>query len=558
MKQKNTSHPKKRTNWVRISVLVLAIYMVGSAVWAGLMIHTLRTYRSPLASDPPKPLTLTSSIPLCEKVVMIIVDALRYDTSVDASIMPYLNSLRQNGANAKMSSRPPSYSAPGWTTILTGAWPDINDAEVLNPIDPLHPRAFTQDDIFAAANRAGLRTSLSGYIWFDQMLENSHVSSIFTVEGEDQYADRLVVDHALPWLEQDYQLILIHLDQVDYAGHYEGGPESIHWAEAARRVDQLLEEIIRVVNLDTTTVIIISDHGQINRGGHGGAEVETLLEPFVAIGNGIIPGTVDEIQMVDIAPTISVLLGIEVPASNQGRPLYEFLDIKPELAQDWVSHISTQQELMYASYVTAINEEPDVLDVSSTVTTYQIKLEEARMRRLSNERVWRNMVAMFIIVILVYIFVIRQKIITFWHLLGGFLYISIFNFRYIVIDQYTYSYSSIQPTTEFIFYIFVTTAIAFCLSWITAMFGSRAFRQKFHQAVFGSAKVTWAILFVLLIPILLNFAVNGFITTWTLPEVQIHFLGLFALVQTAIVAGTGLLLTGITAVVAKKRHRQAP
>ncbi len=43
---------------------------------------------------------------------------------------------------------------------------------------------------------------------------------LFFLPDEDQKADRQVVDAALPWLESDqYDLIFIHLDQVDYAGH---------------------------------------------------------------------------------------------------------------------------------------------------------------------------------------------------------------------------------------------------------------------------------------------------------------------------------------------------
>ena len=35
---------------------------------------------------------------------------------------------------------------------------------------------------------------------------------------------------ALPWLENnEAQFVLIHIDQVDYAGHHEGGAQSSNW-----------------------------------------------------------------------------------------------------------------------------------------------------------------------------------------------------------------------------------------------------------------------------------------------------------------------------------------
>jgi hypothetical protein len=53
-----------------------------------------------------------------------------------------------------------------------------------------------------------------------------------------------VIDAALPWLSEDYQLVLIHIDQVDYAGHHEGGVRSSNWDAAASRADALLAEIV--------------------------------------------------------------------------------------------------------------------------------------------------------------------------------------------------------------------------------------------------------------------------------------------------------------------------
>ena len=81
-------------------------------------------------------------------------DALREDTSRQPDVMPFLDQLRGQGAWAVMHSQPPSYSEPAWTTLATGAWPEINDAPPINlEYDQLWP--WTQDNIFAMAKRAG-------------------------------------------------------------------------------------------------------------------------------------------------------------------------------------------------------------------------------------------------------------------------------------------------------------------------------------------------------------------------------------------------------------------
>ena len=78
------------------------------------------------------------------------------------------------------------------------------------------------------------------------MIPQGAVDASFYTPGEDAAADRAVVDAALPWLRtNDHQFVLIHIDQVDYAGHHEGGPVDPRWDDAARRADDLLARLPR-------------------------------------------------------------------------------------------------------------------------------------------------------------------------------------------------------------------------------------------------------------------------------------------------------------------------
>jgi hypothetical protein len=51
------------------------------------------------------------------------------------------------------------------------------------------------------------------------------------------------------------------------------------------------------------------------------------------------------------------------------------------------------------------------------------------------------------------------------------------------------------------------------------------------------------------LPILLSFAINGAIVTWTLPEFYTLFIGLLAIIQWIFIAAGGLALTGMAAVI---------
>ncbi|NIU61838.1 MAG: hypothetical protein GWN66_11185, partial [Pseudomonas stutzeri] len=157
---------------------------------------SLYAYRSPLRDSPPSPGPPLGE-PITGRVVFVLIDALRVDTSLRPDVMPFLNELRQQGAWATMHSRPPSYSAPSYSVLLVGAWPDVSDGPAMN-LDYEEIPTWTQDDLVSAAHRAGLRTAVSGYNWFEKLIPQTSVDASFYTSGEDRVADREVVDAALP------------------------------------------------------------------------------------------------------------------------------------------------------------------------------------------------------------------------------------------------------------------------------------------------------------------------------------------------------------------------
>jgi hypothetical protein len=538
----------RKVNWFTFGLIGLALLAVGAYFWVTNLMGSAQSYRSPLANTPPVPGQALGT-PLTRRLVVVLIDALRYDTSINSSVMPFLNELRAQGASASMHSQPPSFSAPGWTTILTGAWPDINDSQLFNPPDEFSARAFTQDDIFTAAQRSGLNTAVSGYSWFEGMLLNSGVDAGFYTPGENNAADSEVVAAALPWLTEDYQLVLIHLDQVDYAGHHEGGPRSPNWNAAATRSDGMLSEIVAQLDLTQDTVLVISDHGQIDRGGHGGPEPVTLVEPFLLSGAGVIPGSYGDVNMVDIAPTLAALLGTNIPASNQGHVLTKMLTLTSEQDGTIQDALKAQQSQLFTAYTTAIGSTASMGD-GEIVSATQIALNQARAGRLASERVWRNVVAALLAILPGYLLILRKDRRILWLMAGALLYVLLFNLRYAVIDGHTYSLASVESTTWLITYSATTAAVAVILGWLVSMFGLSAFKAGPRKAAEIALGTIWFCIYLLALPILLNFAINGFTVTWTLPEFYTLFIGLLSLIQSMIVAAVGLLLVGLSAGIA--------
>jgi hypothetical protein len=553
MKQQRSA---RKINWFVLGLIGLALLAIGAYFWATILMDSTPSYRSPLANTPPTP-GQALGVPVTHRVVVVLIDALRYDTSTNSNVMPFLNNLRARGASAAMHSQPPSFSAPGWTTILTGAWPDINDSQLFNPPDEFSVRTFTQDNLFAAAQRAGLNTAVSGYTWFEGMLANNGVDTGFYTPGDDNAADIEVVAAALPWLTEDYQLVLIHLDQVDHAGHYEGGPRSPNWNAAATRTDSMLSKIVAQLDLTQDTVLVISDHGQIDRGGHGGPESITLVEPFVLAGAGVAPGNYGNVNMVDIAPTLAALLGTNIPASNQGHVLTNMLTLTSEQDVAIQNALKIQQSQLFAAYTKAIGSMASV-GSGEIVSATQAAMNQARLTRLGSERIWRNVLAAFLAILPGYLLFLRKDKKVLWLMAGGVLYVLLFNLRYAVIDGLTYSLTSFNQGAIYLFvYSATTSAVVVILAWLVPMFGLRAFKAGPRQAAETALGYLWFTLYLLALPILLSFAINGFTVTWTLPEFYSLFIGLLSLIQSMIVAELGLLLVGVSAGIAWLVGRRA-
>lgn len=535
----------KKNAPIIVGILICIAAMVLAYFWATNLMDSIYAYRSPLKDTPPK----TGEIlwkPITRSVVIVLIDGLRYDTSQKKDVMPFLNELRGESAYAVMHSKPPSYSQPSYAVLLTGAWPDINDGPAMN-LDYADIPTFTQDDIFSAASRAGLTNAISAFNWFEKLVPQPAVDASFYTAGEDNTADEMVTQAALPWLgDGKYQLVLIHLDQVDYAGHHEGGPIDPRWDAAAHRADLLLQQIASAIDLSQDTLLVVSDHGHIDTGGHGGQDPIVLVEPFVLAGKGVIPADYGDIQMVDVAPTIAMLLGSSIPSTNQGHPLISMVDISNLDVTKVQSAISSQQAELARVYQTAIGKPVNVQDSTDIVAATQNAMDAARIYRVNIERIPRGIITF----VLVFAFIIlggwHAKTYYGWMIAGVIAYILVFNIKYVLIDHKTYSLSSVIDATNLIASTALTTLLALFVGWLIFVLGTRIYQFKPRKVADMTMRFVLVTMSFVAIPILIHYFANGAVVTWTLPNFLLAFLGLLFLIQLLVVPIVGLFLTGIS------------
>jgi len=314
------------------TIVCLALVMalgIGARLMAGSMWRSFTEYQSPYLLHGGAP----AGPRLADRVLLVTIDGLRLDTSRGLS---FLNQLRARGADGAARVGLPSLSSPGRAALATGAW-----AEVHAVTSNFAKRRIEQDSIFSLARGAGLRPLAAGS-WFWQHGFAPWLDAFLPSSDEPNKPDPAQVrefqqaecagvlgflrDAGVAGPDGRFDLLAIDLVAGDLASH-DFGARSPLAQEIYAREDECLSRFVPLAAFGSTVVIVQADHGQVDRGGHGGDEPEVLHVPLVMAGGPVRSGVSLQAEQVDVAPTICVLLGLPLPATSQGRILLEALRV---------------------------------------------------------------------------------------------------------------------------------------------------------------------------------------------------------------------------------------
>jgi len=286
-----------------------------------------------------------------------------------------------------------------------------------------------------------------------------------------------------------------------------------------------------------------------------------LLEPFVMAGARVRPGSYPHIEMADVAPTVAVLLGTNIPASTQGRALIDVLDLSDSqktairvLSIRQQEHLYSElaRQLGFGPATTSMNQGQGLLDEIPQAIDFALS------RRLQGERMPRLVLGIALALILAAILLWRRSERIAWLLAGGLLYAALFNFGYAVLAGRTYSLSSISSPNDIILFTAGTGAASLALAWMGLSYALNWFKSSPSQATGNTLALTFITLYLLSLPILWSFALNGAFVTWTLPDMVSMFLGFLSTLQALVVAAAGLVLSAISALIARINQNRWP
>ncbi len=338
------------TRHVVVAALVLLVLGAIGALQAGRagasFMYDLEQEVPPLARHAPA-IEDPHTPRLARRVFLVIVDGLRLDRSYE---LPFLDSLRRTGLDAEASSHYPTWSRPNYVSILTGVPPSASGVRTNH-----HHTPVPLDALMDRARAAGLRVATAtDYDVLPRLflrptggppLPEDHE----TAAGDHDFLDDPAALAAVrapaaplaspfhdaryaPWpggfseagaaiVAGNADLVVMLVGAVDLAGH-EHGSDAPEYRGAALHADRALAQALAGIDLAHDAVVVVADHGHTASGGHGGVEPEVASVPLILAGAGVDPkGHVSDVRLIDVAPTVSALLGIPAPGHGLGITL---------------------------------------------------------------------------------------------------------------------------------------------------------------------------------------------------------------------------------------------
>jgi len=279
--------------------------------------------------------------PSYQKIVILLVDAFRYDFAVYnesntqplayQNKMPKLDSrIKNDPAHAKLFkiyADPPTTTMQRIKAITTGSLPTFVEFS-----ENFSSAKLDEDNFVRQLQQNGKNVVFIGDDTWDGLFPNEFHRSYFypSLDVADLDTVDFGVYEKLPIEvknKSDWSLVIGHMLGVDHCGHTFGSLTP-HIGNKLLEIDSFIDEVINIVDEDTL-VMAFGDHGMTISGDHGGeSEHETDAALYVYAPKGFSPPLeTSRINQIDLTSSISLLLGAPISFSNLGTPITELFQV---------------------------------------------------------------------------------------------------------------------------------------------------------------------------------------------------------------------------------------
>jgi predicted AlkP superfamily pyrophosphatase or phosphodiesterase len=263
-------------------------------------------------------------------VIVIGVDGLSVDGVVAAG-GPALRELMARGAwSLEARGVMPTLSSPNWMSMITASGPEqhgITSNGYLKRMQEIEPACRDESggfpNIFGAlrAQRPASRIAIF-HDWpgFAKLVERNVPDVLEHQHGPERTA-QAAIEY---WKRYRPELLFIHLDNVDHAGHRSGWSSREYYRaveEADRQIGAILGMLRDAGALESTFVLVTSDHGGKGRH-HGKNSLAEIRIPWILAGPGVAPGKIAaSVFTYDTGATLAWIFELQAPACWIGRPV---------------------------------------------------------------------------------------------------------------------------------------------------------------------------------------------------------------------------------------------
>jgi phosphatidylinositol glycan class O len=222
-----------------------------------------------------------------DKIVFIVIDALRYDFAIKSDAKHarnapfYLNHLPILATTIeekptksmlfKFEADPPTMTMQRLKGLTTGSLPTFLDIK-----DNMHSSEIMEDNIIKQMHQQQKNIVFMGDDTWDSLypsyFHRKFSFDSFVVKDLDT-VDNGVIKNLFPELKKkDWNLLIGHFLGVDHVGHTHG-PSSPFMRNKLRQMNDVLTRLIDAIEEDTL-LVVLGDHGMSADGNHGGASDE--------------------------------------------------------------------------------------------------------------------------------------------------------------------------------------------------------------------------------------------------------------------------------------------
>ncbi|KAL4236584.1 hypothetical protein ACF0H5_004969 [Mactra antiquata] len=286
-----------------------------------------------------------------DRVAIILIDALRTDFIYEDDHMPFVKDLMTQGyaRSYVVKAHPPTVTLPRIKALTSGTIPGFIDV-VLN----FDSKTLTEDNFVTQTHSLGRNIVFYGddtwvKLFPNHFLRSDGTTSFFVTDYTE--VDNNVTRHIDDELSTlDWDLLILHYLGLDHIGHTVG-PKSSLVQPKLQEMDDVIKQIYQqlLTQSESFLLLVCGDHGMSDQGSHGGASDREVLVPALFLSpsyrnTGTKRSSRKPLQ-IDLAATLSILMGTPVPANNLGQILLEALDSMDSGQKLDCLHINGQQIL---------------------------------------------------------------------------------------------------------------------------------------------------------------------------------------------------------------------